>query len=260
MKKHKKLKTKKSVKKKKNQKNKSKKISKKAKRKIARRAKSKKVFKKKIRKGLGKETNQKTQDSRDLIGELVSRGKQRGFVTEDEILHVIPDAEKSIEELEKLYENLETLGVRVLSSDEMIRMETDRISEDLEAVIVVVVEQVVTTNQKKESGLMSDSFHLKNIYIKNWMYLLQSCSPLIFTSNNIFMLFVNKSVSIYPNFLPYQTPYILVGNGWIQCSCISAYLYYLIMSTIDITSQFSDKDVIIFKVIVINVTFTTFKS
>jgi len=66
------------------------------------------------------------------IDDLLYRGKQRGFVTEDEIIHVIPDAEKDIEGLEELYEKLEEKNIRVLSSDEMLKMETDRISEDIE--------------------------------------------------------------------------------------------------------------------------------
>ena len=69
---------------------------------------------------------------RDLVGELLVRGKQRGFITEDEILHAVPNAEQNIEELESLYERLEEIGVKVMSSDEMLKMETDRISENLE--------------------------------------------------------------------------------------------------------------------------------
>ena len=69
---------------------------------------------------------------KDLIGELITRGKQRGFVTEDEILHTVPDAEQNIEELEELYERLEESGVRVMSSDEMLKIETDKISEEME--------------------------------------------------------------------------------------------------------------------------------
>ena len=69
---------------------------------------------------------------KDLVTDLINRGKQRGFVTEDEILHVIPNAEQNIADLESLYEKMEELGVRVISSDEMIKMETDKISEELE--------------------------------------------------------------------------------------------------------------------------------
>ncbi|HCU70519.1 MAG TPA: RNA polymerase sigma factor RpoD [Candidatus Moranbacteria bacterium] len=67
-----------------------------------------------------------------IADELVYRGKQRGFITEDEILHAFPDAEKSIEELGNLYEKLEEIGVKVLGSDDIIKMETDKISDDME--------------------------------------------------------------------------------------------------------------------------------
>lgn len=69
---------------------------------------------------------------KDLVAELIGRGKQRGFVTEDEILHAIPNAEQNIEELESLYERLEESGVRVMSSGEMIKLETDKLGESLE--------------------------------------------------------------------------------------------------------------------------------
>lgn len=83
---------------------------------------------KKVAKISAKEEGKK----RDLIGDLVFRGKQRGFVTEDEILHAVPNAEQNIEELESLYERLEEVGVRVMGSDEMLKMETDKISENIE--------------------------------------------------------------------------------------------------------------------------------
>ncbi len=80
---------------------------------------------------------------KDLVGELIGRGKQRGFVTEDEILHAVPNAEQNIEDLEELYERLEESGVRVMSSDEMLKIETDKISEEME-------EEKVTGKKKKE--------------------------------------------------------------------------------------------------------------
>jgi RNA polymerase primary sigma factor len=74
----------------------------------------------------------KEEKKKSVAEELIYRGKQRGFITEDEILHAFPDAEKSIEELEGLYEKLEEIGVRVLGSDDIIKMETDKISEDID--------------------------------------------------------------------------------------------------------------------------------
>ena len=91
---------------------------------------SSKKYPKNIRKeGRG---TKKEENKSDLVEELIYRGKQRGFVTEDEILHAFPDAEQNIEELGALYEKLEGMGVKVMTSDEIIKMETDKISEDME--------------------------------------------------------------------------------------------------------------------------------
>ncbi|TSD02236.1 MAG: RNA polymerase primary sigma factor [Parcubacteria group bacterium Athens0714_25] len=68
----------------------------------------------------------------DLLEELVSRGKQRGFITEDEIIHIIPEIEKDLDDLENLYEKLETNGIRVVGSNEMIKMEVDATAENFE--------------------------------------------------------------------------------------------------------------------------------
>ncbi len=62
----------------------------------------------------------------DLIEELMNRGKQRGFVTEDEIISLIPDVEEEIGELENLYEKLETAGVKIVVSDDMLKIDTDK--------------------------------------------------------------------------------------------------------------------------------------
>lgn len=62
----------------------------------------------------------------DLIAGIIERGKQRGFVTEDEIIHIIPDIEEELEELENLYEKLETAGIKVVQSDEMLKIDTDK--------------------------------------------------------------------------------------------------------------------------------------
>jgi RNA polymerase primary sigma factor len=66
----------------------------------------------------------------DAAGELIARGKQRGFVTEDEIIHILPDVEADLEALETLYGNLELAGVRVVSSEEMLKVETDKIGAE----------------------------------------------------------------------------------------------------------------------------------
>lgn len=54
----------------------------------------------------------------------MARGKQRGFVTEDEIIHILPDIEQDLDNLENLYEHLETSGIRIIGSEDMLKVET----------------------------------------------------------------------------------------------------------------------------------------
>ncbi|NTW26757.1 MAG: RNA polymerase sigma factor RpoD [Candidatus Moranbacteria bacterium] len=67
-----------------------------------------------------------------IIAELIARGKQRGFVTEDEIIHLIPEVEDELDELENLYEQLETAGVKVVVSDDMLKIDSDKEAEIFE--------------------------------------------------------------------------------------------------------------------------------
>jgi RNA polymerase primary sigma factor len=73
-----------------------------------------------------------TGEERDIVKELIQRGKQRGFITEDEIIHIIPDVENNLDKLEDLYEKMESSGVKVLSSDEILKLETDKAAENYE--------------------------------------------------------------------------------------------------------------------------------
>jgi len=66
------------------------------------------------------------EETSDVIAELIARGKQRGFVTEDEIINLIPEVEEELDELENLYEQLETAGVKVVVSDDMLKIDTDK--------------------------------------------------------------------------------------------------------------------------------------
>ena len=50
------------------------------------------------------------------IEALLAKGKDQGFVTQEEILELFPDAEKHIEELDDLYNNLLCQGVDVFES------------------------------------------------------------------------------------------------------------------------------------------------
>jgi RNA polymerase primary sigma factor len=63
----------------------------------------------------------------DLIEEkiklLIKKGKERGFITEDEILYFFPNIEENIDILEKIYERLEVAGIELVSTQEMWQSE-----------------------------------------------------------------------------------------------------------------------------------------
>ncbi|MDD3487525.1 MAG: RNA polymerase sigma factor RpoD [Candidatus Moranbacteria bacterium] len=89
--------------------------------------------KKKTAKKAGKKTKKEAPanpvEKKSQVDELVDVGKQRGFVTEDEILHVIPEVEKDVSGLEALYEKLELSGVKIMSSDEVLKTEIEKEAE-----------------------------------------------------------------------------------------------------------------------------------
>ncbi|MDP2945862.1 MAG: sigma-70 factor domain-containing protein, partial [bacterium] len=51
---------------------------------------------------------------------IVDRGRERGFITETEILKFFPNVEKNIAELERLYDRLEEANIKVEESREFI--------------------------------------------------------------------------------------------------------------------------------------------
>ncbi len=56
----------------------------------------------------------------EQVDSLVSRGKQRGFITETEIIHFFPNIERDIEGLEDLYRKLEAANIKIVESGELI--------------------------------------------------------------------------------------------------------------------------------------------
>jgi RNA polymerase primary sigma factor len=105
------------------------------KKKVARKAKAvsrKKQLLKKQKPAPKKEAKKSISEKKSPIDELVDIGKQRGFITEDEILHVIPEVEKDVAGLEMLYEKMEQAGVKIVSSDEVLKTEIEKEAERAE--------------------------------------------------------------------------------------------------------------------------------
>lgn len=94
---------------------------------------AKKVAKQASAKGGKKTKKELAAESKDrALADILARGKQRGFVTEDEIIHIVPDVERNLEALETLYDELESSGIRVMTSEDALKVETDQLGEAFE--------------------------------------------------------------------------------------------------------------------------------
>jgi len=74
-------------------------------------------------------SDQEIEGIDNQIAELINRGKTRGFVTEEEIIHIIPDIENDIEQLEMLYDELERKNIRVESAVDIITVSEEKEDE-----------------------------------------------------------------------------------------------------------------------------------
>jgi RNA polymerase primary sigma factor len=120
----------------------------------------KKGPKKETKKSIAKEAKKAGKDT--AFEDLFLRGKQRGFVTEDEIIHILPDVEADLEHLENLYEKLENSGIKVVSSDEMLKMDTDKVAESFG-------EEKKPKGRKKKAEMIEDGDNtsdLVQMYLK----------------------------------------------------------------------------------------------
>jgi RNA polymerase primary sigma factor len=96
---------------------------------------SSKVSKKKQLKKAGKKSATKKTKAQNIkkkvdevlkIDKLVSRGKERGFVTYDEILREFPNIETNLLLLDELYEKFSTLGIDVLEGGGLLEMPEEK--------------------------------------------------------------------------------------------------------------------------------------
>jgi len=85
-----------------------------AKQKAARSKKQKNKRFAKNKKSFGKK--QLSSQNIAVIGELIERGRPRGFVTDNEILYYFPKIEEDVSLLEEIYDRLEKAGVRIIET------------------------------------------------------------------------------------------------------------------------------------------------
>ena len=80
---------------------------------------------------------------------LINKGRELGFLTQDDILEIFPDAEDRLEELDELYEKLLAEGIDVfesvtteeVDSDEKAKEKLEREKNSLRQIIVYLVLQ-----------------------------------------------------------------------------------------------------------------------
>ncbi|MEX0919390.1 MAG: sigma-70 family RNA polymerase sigma factor [Parcubacteria group bacterium] len=85
----------------------------------------KSIKSKPVSKPSGKKDIKKRVDEVIKIDRLVSRGKERGFVTYDEILKEFPTIETNILLLDELYEKFSTMGLDILEGGGLLDMVTE---------------------------------------------------------------------------------------------------------------------------------------
>jgi RNA polymerase primary sigma factor len=65
----------------------------------------------------------------ESLAELVERGRQKGFVTNFEILDYFPRIEKDLDYLEEVYVGLEQAGIKVIEVESLIQSSANEVSE-----------------------------------------------------------------------------------------------------------------------------------
>lgn len=71
-----------------------------------------------------KEQKEKLVDSQ-AVNELLARGRQRGFITNDEILRIFPNAEDNIKQVDAFYKKIEEANINVLESGNLLNLDDE---------------------------------------------------------------------------------------------------------------------------------------
>jgi RNA polymerase primary sigma factor len=90
---------------------------------------------------------------RKVIEKLIRRGKNQGFLTQEEILEAFPDAEKRIDELDSLYEQLLVKNVDVfetVSTEEIVSDEKEKEKVERELEILTKLEGSQSTDPVRQ--------------------------------------------------------------------------------------------------------------
>ncbi len=70
-----------------------------------------------------KDTSKEVEEA--AVVDLINKGKQRGFITNDEILKIFPNAEDNIKKIDAFYKRVEDASVNVLESGNLLDMNNE---------------------------------------------------------------------------------------------------------------------------------------
>ncbi len=101
--------------------------------KAAKRSKSAKPKKTVLKKGARKAASAKTAKAKkreeinlQQLGDLIDRGKDRGYVTDTEVLHYFPRIEEDVTFLDEIYRKLDESSIKVIETSQLIDVPRDK--------------------------------------------------------------------------------------------------------------------------------------
>jgi len=110
------------------------------------------------------EDTPKDQQVKSEIKELISRGKEQGYITEDDILQTLPEPEANIEQVDDLYAELFRLGVKVVDSESKAPVWEEKPLEEVEPPISELEEmeevEVEVTPEIEDHEIVDDSVRM----------------------------------------------------------------------------------------------------
>ena len=82
------------------------------------------MINRKRKKTFSKSAKQSAQEIKlhEQLRDLIKRGRGRGFVTDAEVLHFFPNIEENLSFLEKIYNELEKVNIRVIETSQLIEL------------------------------------------------------------------------------------------------------------------------------------------
>jgi len=103
------------------------------------------------------------KEKETAINDLIARGRDRGFVTEGEILSAIGDIENHLDTLEDLYKKLEDSNIRIEAGKVAISMTETEHEEEIEKKTAVSVPDITKEIPLDEISTNSVQMYLKEI-------------------------------------------------------------------------------------------------